>query len=133
VTGADGVITVGETTVQRVDGNTGHYFAYVTDIHAWYGMQLGNLYSIARICNLDAGSNPLTDDHIYQALSLFPSDRQPNLVVMNRRSLFQLRDARTATNATGAPAPLPSATFVEGLTLIVTDAIGNAETALVNV
>lgn len=52
----------------------------------------------------------------------------PNYIVMNRRSAAQLRKSRTATNATGAPAPWP--TEIEGIPIIVTDAIGNAEAAL---
>jgi len=39
--------------------------------------------------------------------------------------LKQLRDSRTATNVTGAPAPRP--TEVEGIPIIVTDAIVNTE------
>jgi len=44
---------------------------------------------------------------------------------MNRRSLKQLQVSRTATNATGAPAPFPQESF--GVPIIVTDAILSTE------
>lgn len=128
VAGNGGSIDFGETVSQRMTGNTGHYPAYYTPVSAWYGLQVGSAYSFMRICNIDAGSNTLTDDMIYEALAMFPAGADPTHIVMNRRSLKQLRDSRTATNATGAPAPRP--TDVEGIPIVVTDAIGSAETAL---
>jgi hypothetical protein len=44
---------------------------------------------------------------------------------MNRRSLSQLRKSRTATNATGTPAPIPRE--VEGIPIIVTEALSSTE------
>jgi hypothetical protein len=52
----------------------------------------------------------------------------PTILVMNRRSLKQLQESRTATNATGAPAPFPSEAF--GVPILVTDAITNTEALL---
>jgi hypothetical protein len=46
-------------------------------------------------------------------------------MIMNRRSQFQLRASRTATNITGAPAPLVD--NVAGVPVITTDAITHAE------
>jgi len=128
VAGNGATIEIGETIVQRIDGSTtGWLPAYHTPITAWYGCQTGSIAtSSVRLANLDAGSNTLTDDLLYSALAVFPAARQPNLCVMGRRSLQQLRDSRTATNATGTPAPRP--TDIEGIPIIVTDAIGIAET-----
>lgn len=129
VLGNDGNIIVEESTIQRISGaTTGWLNAYVTPIQAYYGMQIASTYSAVRIANIDAGSNTVTDDMIYEGLEVFPASRQPNYIVMNRRSLEQLRNSRTATNATGTPAPRP--TEVEGIPIIVTDAIGIAETAV---
>lgn len=128
VAGNAGSIDFGETVIERLDGATGTYPAYYTPVSAWYGLQLGSIYSAARIGNIDAGSNTLTDDMLYEALALFPAGGDPTHIVMNRRSLKQLRDSRTATNATGSPAGRP--TELEGIPIIVTDAIGSAETAL---
>lgn len=129
IMGQEGQIKADETTVQLVeDGSGKKYPAYVTPVLGWLGLQIGSIYSVGRIANLAASTQTLTDDLIYEALAEFPASRQPNLIVMNRRSQRQLRDSRTATNATGAPAPRP--TEVEGIPIIVTDAIGVAETAV---
>ncbi len=131
VLGQDGNIEMGDTTTQEVQDATGkHYHAYVTPIMAWLGLQIGSAYSAGRIVNLteDSGKG-LTDDLIYEALAAFPSSRQPNLIVANRRSIKQLRASRTATNSTGAPAPRP--VDVDGIPLISTDAITNTESILV--
>ena len=129
VLGNDGRIDVGQSAIQRVTAAGGGYFnAWCTMIQAWYGIQIGSLYSSGRLSNIDAGSNKLTDDKIYSLLEKFPSSRQPDMLIMNRRSLEQLRASRTATNATGADAPRP--TEIEGIPIIVTDALGITETAV---
>lgn len=131
--GYDGVIEVGEATIQRVlDGDSKPFPAYMVPITAWYALQAGSyLTSAVRIANIDAGSNTVTDDLIYQGLELFPAGRQPNLIVMNRRSLEQLRNSRTATNGLGTPAPRPI--DVEGIPIVVTDGIISTETAVADV
>jgi hypothetical protein len=68
----------------------------------------------------------LTDALIYSLLELFPAGEPPTLLLMNRRSRAQLQASRTATNATGAPAPLP--TMVENIPILASDGVLNAET-----
>lgn len=123
-------LQMGETIVIQKDDGTGKkYPAYYTPTEGWLGLQIGSAKSLARICNLTADANKgLTDALIYQALALFPASRQPNLIVMNRRSLEQLRKSRTATNATGAPAPRP--TEVDGIRIVSTDQITSTEALL---
>lgn len=132
ILGQDGNIEWGETTVQRIEDDGGdYYFGYVTPIQGWMGMQVGSSYSLARYANIGTGNNETLDDAKLSALlELFPSDRPPTMVVMNRRSLGQLQRSRTATNATGAEAPRP--TSYEGIPIIVTDAITNSEDAVVS-
>jgi hypothetical protein len=123
----DNPIELGETVVlDMLDGDGKHFPAYYTPGSAWCGLQIGGAFDIVRIANLteDSGKG-LTDDLIYTALSKFPGGRAPTHVVMNRRSLRQLRESRTATNATGAPAPIPRE--VEGIPIIVTEAITSTE------
>ncbi len=100
--------------------NSTRYPAYIVPVNGWAGLQIGSSYSAARICNIETA---LTDDDLYEGISLFPSDRQPNVIVMNRKSLKLLRQSRTAVNQTGAPAPRP--TEVDGIPIVVTDAIQN--------
>lgn len=138
VAGNDGEISIGETVVtlahevtedEGVVTNVRSFTAYHTPIMAHIGLQYGSVASVVRIANLtEDNGKGLTDALIYRALSLFPASRMPNLIVGNRRSRRQLQQSRTATNATGAPAPFP--TEVEGIPFITTDAISNTEALL---
>lgn len=101
---------------------TSYYPALYVPVTGYCGFQIGGAYSAARICNIETA---LTDDDIFNGLALFPSSRQPNLIVMNRKGLQLLRNSRTATNATGAPAPFP--TEVGGIPVVVTDAVISTE------
>ncbi|WLD11881.1 major capsid protein [Planctellipticum variicoloris] len=132
IAGKEGKIEVGDTVVIQKDDGTAtgkSYPAYYTPIEGWLGLQIGSAYSVGRIANLTADPGKgLTDALIYEALSRFPASRQPNRIAMNRRSLEQLRKSRTATNATGAPAPIP--TEVEGIPIVTTDQIKSTEALL---
>ena len=128
IAGRSGDIEVGEAYVQMLEetGTEKKYPGYVVPITGWLGLQVGSKHSMARIINLteDAGKG-LTDELIYRAFELFPASEQPDLIVMNRRSMRQLRESRTATNATGAPAPRPRE--VDGVPIIQTDSIVSTE------
>lgn len=131
ITGMDGNIDIGETVEQAIEdtSNGGRFTGLYTTILGWLGLQIGGARSVARIANLTPQSGKgLTDDVIYEGLALFPAARQPNRIAMNRRSLKQLQQSRTATNATGAPAPRP--TEVEGIPIVVTDQITSTETPI---
>ncbi len=124
----NGQVSLGDTIIQNFTDATGkNYPAYYTNGCGWFAGFFGSLYSIVRIANLDA-SNGLTDDLIFEALERFPAGHAPDLMIANRRSQYQLRASRTATNATGAPAPL--ATSAAGIPMITSDAVLNTETLL---
>ena len=123
----DGGVSLGETIVQNfVDGSGLNLPSYYTPACGWFAGFFGSLYSVARICNIteDSGKG-LTDDLLYQAMERFPAGHSPDLIIMNRRSQYQLRASRTATNITGSPAPVPM--DVAGVQIITTDAILNTE------
>lgn len=130
ILGNDGNIEVGETIEQLIEGANGKLMpAYVRIQEALVTIKVGAKYSMARIANIGtATGKTLTDALIYDALATFPANKLPSVIAMNRRSLGQLRKSRTATNPTGAPAPIP--TEVEGIPIVVTDAIRNDETAV---
>lgn len=129
IAGQGGNIEVGETHVELMEDGSGKKFpGYVTPAQGWLGLQVGSIHSIGRVANIDDGSNKLDDDLIYQGLEQFPASRQPTLLLMSRRSLRQLRNSRTATNATGAPAPRP--TEVDGIPIVVSDGVSNDETVV---
>lgn len=120
-------IDLGETVViNALDGSGNNFPAYYTPGCAWIGLQIGGAFDAVRICNLteDSGKG-LTDALIYEALSRFPGGRVPTHILCNRRSLRQLRNSRTATNATGAPAPVPRE--VEGIPILTLESIRSNE------
>jgi hypothetical protein len=131
VLGNDGNIVVEDepTIIQKAGSGSGYYPALYVPVTGYSGFQIGGAYSAARICNIECNTltstSAFTDDHIYAALSKFPSGRQPNMVVMNRNALRLLRQSRTSVNPTGAPAPRP--VEVEGIPIIVTDSISSVE------
>jgi hypothetical protein len=88
---------------------------YVQTLLAQIGLQVTNILAVARIKKLTSDpGHTLTDKLLMDAIALFPQD-QPNAIYMSLRSLGHLRDSRTATNPTGAPAVFPtSVKDVEG-------------------
>ena len=134
IMGNDGNIVVDEEPViiEKVvnpgsDNKT--YPAYYTAVNGYSGFQIGGARSAARVANIEmadlTSTTAFDDDNIYAGLSLFPAARQPNLIAMNRNALRLLRQSRTAVNPTGAPAARP--TEVDGIPIVVTDAITSTE------
>lgn len=130
VIGNEGRIDIGDTVVTTEGDGSSRYTALHTPIMAWYGMQIGSLYDACRIANLTADSGKgLTDDLIIQAaLDKFKAGQGPTHAFMSRRSLRQLQQSRTATNQTGAPAPVPEE--VHGIKIIVVDSLSDTEALL---
>lgn len=127
VYGNNGSLALSPVAEARIlDGSSNPYTAYVQELLARPGLQVASKYSIGRIRDLTADSGKgLTDALISQLLSKFPVGRPPDLLLCSRRSLSQLQSSRTATNATGAPAPFPTESF--GIPIRVTDAIVDTE------
>jgi hypothetical protein len=129
ITGNEGNISLGDTYSQMMAGaDEGLFNAYVTAIGSWLALQVGSIFSLGRIANIDAGSNTLDDDLISSAIEAFPSAGPPTHLCMNRRSNGQLQRSRTATNATGAAAPFPESAF--GIPIVLSDGVSNDETVL---
>lgn len=117
-------------TVYDADNNA--FTAYVNSLMGWIGMQVGSVNSVVRIKNIGTDTNKgMTDSLGQQALELFPSGVAPDFFIMNRRSRRQLQGSRTPTannpfNANQIPLP----TDIEGIPLLITDAISNNEATL---
>jgi hypothetical protein len=127
VLGQDGrfVIEDEPTIIEKTpdgDTETQTYPALYVPVTGYAGLQLGGKYSAARLCNIET---KLTSDDMYDAISLFPSSSQPNVIVMNRKAMKLLRNSLTATNPTGTPAPRP--TNWDGIPIVVTDAVRSDE------
>lgn len=108
------------------DANNNPYTGYIQEILARPGLQFTRKYAAARIKKIttDVG-HTLTDALIAQLIALFPTGLPPDYLFMTRRSLQQLQQSRTATNPTGAPAPIPNESF--GIPILPTDSILNTE------
>jgi len=127
VWGANGQLALDEVRVETVlDDNNKKYDAYVQAMLAYPGLQCLRVNSIGRIKRLteDSGKG-LTDALLAKLLAKFPVGIVPDVFLMTKRSLEQLRTSRTATNATGAPAPTPAEAF--GVPIQPTESIKNTE------
>lgn len=113
-------------TQDAFDSNSKPYSAFVQEMVAHVGLQLGNKYSVGRIKKITADSGKtLDDDMLADLISKAPVGYRFDCFFMSRRSMKQLRASRTATNTTGAPAPFP--TEAHGVPIIVTDSIEDTE------
>ena len=125
--GQGGVLTIGDLQIiERAGSATGFFPAYYHHITGWAGLKVGSTYSVGRLANIDqVATHTLDDDMLSSLLALFPIGREPDYFLMSRRSRKQLQQSRTATNATGAPAPIPLEAF--GVPIIASDAVLNTE------
>jgi hypothetical protein len=128
VLGQGGNLALSELKTQMVTPGSGLYYeAYVQSLTAYVGLALGHAKAVARICNIES---TFTDADIYNALALAPvSLGNPSGIYMNRKAQKLLRNSRTATNVTGAPAPMP--TEVDGIPIIVTENLVSTESVVV--
>ena len=128
----DNPIQLGDTVVQqRIEdpGTTNTSFpTYYTPACSWLGMQVGGSYSVARYANIESAGNTFDDDDLYSLLKLFPVGHRPTHVLMNRAIAESIRQNRTATTAMGSPAPRFDTW--EDLSVIITDALVETETAI---
>jgi len=128
VYGLDGQLALSDVTTERIldAGGVNAFSAYCQELLARPGLQVGSTKSVARLKKVtaDAGMT-CTDAKLANLLGLFPAGIRPDVLFMTRRSLAQLQASRTATNATGAPAPIPAE--AHGVPIAVTDAITDIE------
>lgn len=110
VWGQNGELEMADPRIESVlDASNNPFTAYVQELLAYPGMQVGSTYSIGRIKKLTADSGKgLTDDLIALLMAKFPVGMQPDILFCSRRSLAQLQASRTAYNPTGAAAAWPS-------------------------
>ncbi len=118
-----------DLTIQRVlDGNTpaNPFDAYCQSLTARPGLQVGAKFSCGRIKNITAqAGKTLSDVLIFNFLALSPASKPFDMLFTTKRGLNQLRASRTATNATGAPAPMP--TEVGGIPIYATESLVDTE------
>lgn len=116
-----------EETVNDASGNP--FQAMTNWLNGAVGARLANKNSVVRIKNIGTASGKtLTDALMFQAYEKFTTalGAEPTHIFLTPRSREQLRASRTATTTNGQPAPLP--TDWNGIPLIASSAISNAET-----
>lgn len=128
VFGNDRVLTLGEWFKQLATISTGkEAMCHVNSLAGDIGVQLTNVKAACRIKKLteDAGKG-MTDALAYSALSKMPANMMPDVALMTRRSVGQLRVSRAAV--TGIPADnVAWPTTVAGVRIVETDSILNTE------
>lgn len=125
VLGNNGQVAMEDPWTETLLDDEGKKFTgYVQELLARVGLQCASRFSVGCIKNLttDTGKG-LTDDLVYELLTTFK--QPPDMIFASGRSIEQLRKSRTATNATGAPAPTP--TEVAGVPLVKTDGLLDTE------
>jgi hypothetical protein len=127
VYGLGGQIQLSDVVEARVlDGSNYPYTVLRQEVVARVGLQVGRSFSVGRIKKLTADSGcGLTDALLGTLLSKFKVGYPPDVFLMSKRSLEQLRKSRTAVNVTGTPAPTP--TEFEGIPIMPTESILNTE------
>lgn len=108
------------------DADSNNYTGYHQELHAYPGLQVTSNQYVVRIKKLteDSGKG-LTDDLVAKALEKFRVGIVPDVMFMTKRSRRQLQLSRTATNATGAPAPIPEESH--NIPIAVTEALLDTE------
>jgi len=93
--------------VTKQDGDGNDFRAYEAGMTYYPGLALENAYAIGAIQNIDS-THKCDDDDVAALLELMAEKGvRPDVLYMHPIAQEYIREARTATNATGAPAPLP--------------------------
>ena len=122
-------LNMGEWMEETVESSAGKKLrALVTYLSGRLTARLSNKNALVRIKKIGTDSTKkLTDLLLFSAYEKFLTlGQEPNAIYMTPRSLEQLRASRTATNPTGAPAPIP--TDWNGIPIYLTNSISHAET-----
>lgn len=135
VVGRDGAIEMPDWMKQRVtDGSGNPYMAYVSNISAYMGLNVGSDQSVFRVRGIDS-TNKLTDALGNQCLSNVPLRRRGSNLrwMMNKTAAYTLQLSRSAIGQTqagggGAPAFAPMPTELAGIPIILTDSLADTET-----
>lgn len=132
VVGRDGAIELPEWMKQKVPAG---YMAYVTNLSAYIGLQVGSENSVFRVRGITtAGDKFLTDKLGALCLKNVPLNRRGNLRwFMNRTAAYTLQASRSAVGQVnagkgGTPAFAEFPTELQGIPITITDSIGDDET-----
>jgi hypothetical protein len=144
VWGQNGSLQLTDITIQEIQDSSGsvppkYYTAYIQQIIAQAGLQIGNLRGFGRIKNITADSgHTLTDVLLSKWFALFEVGFLPEAIFMNRPMRQQLQAQRTVTlfgqlygprakPDAGMMVVAPTPDAYEGVPIMVTDALSSVE------
>lgn len=130
--GKNGLWDVSDVSLQQMEDASGKkYTGYHQELWAYIGVQCNTVEAVACIKNLTTQNGKgLTAGLLSQLLSKFNEGFEPDVILMNKQSLWQWQQSLTATSPTGAEAPVP--TEFMGIPVVSTPNIVTTE-ALVTV
>lgn len=119
-----------------LDTSSKPFDAYTAHLTCWVGLQCASRYAIGRIKDMTAETGKgLTDAVIAELIAKMPTGMSPDVLLLNRRSAYQLQKSRSATaiysgdkKSTGAEIFAPQPTESNGVRIVVTDSITSTET-----
>lgn len=144
--GMGGQFAISAPRLQQVlDGSSNPFMAYVGNLQAWIGFNVGSAYSCWSVSGINTtAANWLTDDSVSQLIAKIPVARRTNLrLFINRTAESTMQRSRSTINlgittyvpqyalqpsdAAGRPAfsPLPNQT--NGVPITLTDSILDTE------
>jgi hypothetical protein len=118
-------IDLGQTIECPLTDNAGNrYPGLYTPCEGWLGLQVGNAYSIGRLCNITAAAGAtLTDAKLAALWAKVPASKRGDpgnwRFVMNGTAQMQLQQSRTATSESGKEADIP--TNWQNIPFLITD------------
>lgn len=133
--GEQGSITFPEWAKQKVVKNNKSFMAWVSNVSAWLGLQVGSDASVFRVKSVKADNtaNYMTDAKGAELLSKVPLRRRSNLRwFMNRTAAFTLQLSRSSignvpANRNAIPAFAEMPTECQGIPITITDSLVNTE------
>ncbi len=98
-------------------------------LNASPGLQIGSKTAIGCINNIHATETgkTITDKLLTKAILKFPKGKRPDVIFMTSNALAQLQESRTAVNALGQEAPIP--THCQKIPIESTDSLKDTESA----
>ncbi|MDQ8206213.1 hypothetical protein QEH52_01735 [Coraliomargarita sp. SDUM461003] len=121
------LLELGEWMKQMVNDSDGNPFkAWVNNLSAWLGLQLGHKYAVGAIKNITT-AKPLTDALGAELLAKFPTGMVPTHCFMSRHSKYLLQNSRSSVGATKTNSAgdsfAPTPTLLADVPIVTTDSI----------
>lgn len=115
------------------EGEPGTMQAYIRHCTFHVGFVQKSIWAAARLVN-ESAANPLTDEKLADAMTMFPAGEKPTHIVMTSATLARLRKSRSSQltyrkGQSGQTVYAETPTEFEGIPIIVTDALLVDETA----